>query len=78
MGMNHAYGAPDNPHGNEELVEEALKPYRDKIVLATKFGIHFDMSSPGLTSHLFQIQDQKLFVNLWNNYCYACRQTIGK
>ena len=40
------YGTPDNPHGNEELVGEALKPYRDKIVLATKFGIHFDMSSP--------------------------------
>ena len=32
-------------HGNEELVGEALKPYRDKIVLATKLGIHFDMSS---------------------------------
>ena len=40
------YGTPDHPHGNEELVGEALKPYRDKIVLATKFGIHFDMSSP--------------------------------
>ncbi len=39
------YGTPDNPHGNEILVGEALKPYRDKIVLATKFGIHFDMSS---------------------------------
>ena len=25
------YGTPDNPHGNEELVGEALKPYRDKI-----------------------------------------------
>lgn len=33
-------------HGNEILVGEALKPYRDRIVLATKFGIHFDMSSP--------------------------------
>ena len=39
------YGTPDNPHDNEELVGAALKPYRDKIVLATKFGIHFDMSS---------------------------------
>lgn len=29
MGMSHAYGAPDNPHDNEELVGAALKPYRD-------------------------------------------------
>ena len=39
------YGTPEHPQDNEELVGAALKPYRDKIVLATKFGIHFDMSS---------------------------------
>lgn len=39
------YGTPENPHDNEELVGEALRPYRDKVVLATKFGIHFDMTS---------------------------------
>lgn len=39
------YGTPEHPHDNEELVGAALKPYRDKIVLATKFGIHFDMSN---------------------------------
>ena len=39
------YGTPENPHDNEELVGEALKPFRDKVVLATKFGIHFDMAS---------------------------------
>lgn len=39
------YGTPENPHDNEELVGEALKPYRNKIVLATKFGIHFDIES---------------------------------
>ena len=39
------YGTPPHPHDNEELVGAALKPYRDKIVLATKFGIHFDMTS---------------------------------
>ena len=39
------YGTPECPHDNEELVGAALKPYRDKIVLATKFGIHFDMIS---------------------------------
>ena len=39
------YGTLEHPHDNEELVGAALKPYRDKIVLATKFGIHFDMTS---------------------------------
>ena len=38
------YGTPDDPHDNEKLVGAALAPYRDKIVIATKFGIHFDMS----------------------------------
>lgn len=46
------YGTPENPHNNEELVGAALKPYRDKIVLATKFGIHFDMSSPAVNKPL--------------------------
>lgn len=39
------YGTPENPHDNEELVGQALKPFRNKIVIATKFGIHFDMNS---------------------------------
>ncbi|MDE6760686.1 MAG: aldo/keto reductase [Lachnospiraceae bacterium] len=39
------YGTQENPHENEELVGKALKPYRNKVVLATKFGIHFDMAS---------------------------------
>ena len=38
------YGTPDDPHDNEKLVGAALASYREKIVLATKFGIHFDMS----------------------------------
>ncbi len=38
------YGTPDDPHDNEKLVGVALAPYRDKVVLATKFGIHFNMS----------------------------------
>lgn len=46
------YGTPDNPHDNEELVGAALKPYRDKIVLATKFGIHFDMTSTAVNKLL--------------------------
>lgn len=39
------YGTQDNPHDNEILVGEALKPYRDKVVIATKFGIKFDTTS---------------------------------
>lgn len=46
------YGTADNPHDNEELVGAALKPYRNKIVLATKFGIHFDLSSPAVNKPL--------------------------
>lgn len=45
MGMRYAYGTPENTHDNEELAGKALKPYRNKVVLATKFGIHFDMES---------------------------------
>ena len=37
-----AYGTADRPHDNEELLGEALRPFRDRIVIATKFGISFD------------------------------------
>lgn len=36
------YGTADRPHHNEELFGEALRPYRNRIVLATKFGLTFD------------------------------------
>ncbi len=36
------YGTPENPHHNENIVGQALKPYRNKVVIATKFGISFD------------------------------------
>lgn len=36
------YGTADRPHHNEELLGEALRPYRNHIVLATKFGLTFD------------------------------------
>lgn len=39
------YGTPERPHDNEELLGNALKPYRDKVAIATKFGIHFDRES---------------------------------
>jgi len=36
------------PYANEELVGEALQPYREKVVIATKFG--FDIDTPALNS----------------------------
>jgi aryl-alcohol dehydrogenase-like predicted oxidoreductase len=39
------YGSPDNPHDNEELLGLALKSYRNRIVIATKFGIGTDTTS---------------------------------
>ena len=46
------YGTPENPHDNEELLGAALKPYRNKIIIATKFGIHFDADSPEVNKPL--------------------------
>ena len=46
------YGTAEHSHDNEELVGAALKPYRDKIVLATKFGIRFDMNSTAVNKPL--------------------------
>jgi len=39
------------PYNNEELVGEALAPYRDKVVIATKFGFNIqDGKMAGVTS----------------------------
>ncbi|MGH9730754.1 MAG: aldo/keto reductase [Candidatus Acidiferrales bacterium] len=57
-----AYG----PFTNEELVGEALAPFRDKVVIATKFGFKFDSSTGkqiGLDSrpeHIKQVADASL------------------
>lgn len=37
------YGTPNDPHINEEIVGEALHSLKDKVIIATKFGIRFDM-----------------------------------
>lgn len=39
------YGTPDSPHANEELVGKALHSIRNKVKIATKFGIY--MSKDG-------------------------------
>jgi len=41
------------PFTNEEVVGEALEPFRDRVVIATKFGFNFDENGnqlPGLNS----------------------------
>lgn len=38
------YGTQEDPFANEELIGKALKPYREQVVIATKFGIRFDTS----------------------------------
>ena len=40
------YGSSNDPHHNERLLGEAMRPYRNQIVLATKFGLSFDTSKP--------------------------------
>ena len=46
------YGTPEDPHQNEVLVGEALKNCRNKVVIATKFGIHFDRESSAVNKPL--------------------------
>lgn len=38
------YGTIDDPHDNEHLVGDALRPYRNRVVIVTKCGVHHDMS----------------------------------
>jgi len=50
------------PYTNEELVGEALSPFRDKVVIATKFG--FDMEAGGSLNsqpvHIRKVVEQSL------------------
>ncbi len=40
------YGTSDDPHRNEVIVGKALKDIRNQVQIVTKFGIHFDRTSP--------------------------------
>ncbi len=44
------YGTPDDPHHNERLVGKALAPFRDEVVIGTKFGLGFDLGD-GRVNH---------------------------
>ena len=49
------------PFTNEELVGEALAPFRDKVAIATKFG--FDLEAGGLNSrpeHIKKVVEESL------------------
>lgn len=48
-----AYG----PYANEELVGEAVEPFRDKVVIATKFGFREGIPSKGLDSRPERIRE---------------------
>ena len=54
------------PFTNEELVGEALAPFREQVVIATKFGFNFDprpASRPGLNSrpeHIKEVAEASL------------------
>ncbi len=39
------YGTVEEPHVNERLLGEALAPMRNKVAIATKFGLRFDFES---------------------------------
>jgi aryl-alcohol dehydrogenase-like predicted oxidoreductase len=45
------YGSEHDPHHNERMLGEIIGPIRDKIVLATKFGVHFDDTDDGNATH---------------------------
>jgi len=44
------------PYTNEQLVGEALKPYRDRVVIATKFGIRLQDGKQVQDSHPLRIR----------------------
>lgn len=46
------YGTHDDPHHNERELGRALKGIRDQVVIASKCGIRFDESAPGVSKLL--------------------------
>lgn len=46
------YGTAQNPHHNESLLGEILKPYRNQIKIASKGGLHFDENSVSVNKSL--------------------------
>ena len=70
------YGTPENPHDNEELLGEALKPYRNRIVLASKCGIRFDETSTAVNKPLIPDGRPETIRNPLTAHCSGFRQII--
>lgn len=51
-----AYG----PYTNEELVGLALQPIRDKVIIATKFGMISDTGINGRPKHIRKVAEESL------------------
>lgn len=46
------YGSADDPHHNENLLGELLKPYRNQVKIASKCGLRFDETSDSVNKPL--------------------------
>ena len=53
------YGTPDNAHDNEELVGEALAPYRDRVKIATNTLQNYGYFSGRVTYDLVNQKNPK-------------------
>jgi hypothetical protein len=74
-----AYG----PFANEELVGEALSPFRDRVVIATKFGfgINPDGTRYGLDSrpeHIRQVADRRFPATIEGRSKGHCLKNYGE
>lgn len=72
-----SYGNELDPHHNENLLGELLRPYRDKVVIATKFGIRFDETSSEVNKPLVADSRRKQFANRWKVLCAGSKLTIS-
>ncbi len=57
------YGTQEDPNQNERLVGEAFHNQRDKVVIASKFGIRFDTSSNTVPYPLYTDSSAKTIRN---------------
>ena len=69
------YGTSDRPHDNEELLGKALQRFRDRVVIATKFGISFDRPEAGGTHAV--IPDSRPVTTRSRNRSVVCVPTAS-
>ncbi|MEH1915092.1 aldo/keto reductase [Nostoc sp.] len=68
------------PFTNEELVGEALKPYRDRVVIATKFGIKLHDGKQVQDSHPLGIREsiEGSLKRLKTDVIYSRRRSLSR